>query len=173
MQVRVEENKDDIGRCGCGRSPTGKCIGWHGLNEQQQVGPRGLTPYFTSTKNLSSSDRINYLKAKTKYLSTINLAQTYANPPETNIYEKSKLVTYNGPYKLTANYNDLSVVNNYCLSQSRSYTDLLDITKGKYLLMPPLLNSTHIMKDVLQHWPLEEIYSFLDKITNINNDDKI
>lgn len=33
MQVRVEENKEDIGRCGCGRSPTGYCIGWHGLNE--------------------------------------------------------------------------------------------------------------------------------------------
>ena len=23
------------GTCGCGRSPTGDCIGWHGLNEQQ------------------------------------------------------------------------------------------------------------------------------------------
>ena len=33
MQVRVEENAEDIGRCGCGRSPTGKCIGWHGLSE--------------------------------------------------------------------------------------------------------------------------------------------
>jgi hypothetical protein len=33
MQVRVKENADDIGRCGCGRSPTGKCIGWHGLSE--------------------------------------------------------------------------------------------------------------------------------------------
>ena len=28
-------DQDDIGRCGCGRSPTGKCIGWHGLTEQQ------------------------------------------------------------------------------------------------------------------------------------------
>lgn len=33
MQVRVKENAEDIGRCGCGRSPTGKCIGWHGLSE--------------------------------------------------------------------------------------------------------------------------------------------
>jgi hypothetical protein len=24
-------NKD----CGCGRSPTGKCIGWHGLTNEQ------------------------------------------------------------------------------------------------------------------------------------------
>jgi len=35
MQVRVQENPDDFGRCGCGRSPNGKCIGWHGLTEQQ------------------------------------------------------------------------------------------------------------------------------------------
>ena len=33
MQVRVKENVEDIGRCGCGRSPSGKCIGWHGLSE--------------------------------------------------------------------------------------------------------------------------------------------
>lgn len=35
MQVRVEEKEDDVGRCGCGRSPTGKCIGWHGLSEEE------------------------------------------------------------------------------------------------------------------------------------------
>lgn len=36
MQVRVidkKDNGDDFGKCGCGRSPTGKCIGWHGLTE--------------------------------------------------------------------------------------------------------------------------------------------
>jgi hypothetical protein len=33
MQVRVKENKQEFGGCGCGRSPTGKCIGWHGLSE--------------------------------------------------------------------------------------------------------------------------------------------
>jgi hypothetical protein len=33
MQVRVENREEDIGKCGCGRSPTGKCIGWHGLSE--------------------------------------------------------------------------------------------------------------------------------------------
>ena len=35
MQVRVKENTAQFGKCGCGRSPTGYCIGWHGLNEQQ------------------------------------------------------------------------------------------------------------------------------------------
>lgn len=31
MQVRA--NPEGIGNCGCGRSPTGKCVGWHGLTE--------------------------------------------------------------------------------------------------------------------------------------------
>jgi hypothetical protein len=35
MQVRVQENPEDFGACGCGRSPNGKCIGWHGLTEEQ------------------------------------------------------------------------------------------------------------------------------------------
>ena len=35
MQVRVKEDAREFGSCGCGRSPTGKCIGWHGLNEEQ------------------------------------------------------------------------------------------------------------------------------------------
>ena len=35
MQVRVKENVEDIGRCGCGRSPISKCIGWHGLTESE------------------------------------------------------------------------------------------------------------------------------------------
>jgi hypothetical protein len=35
MQVRVDQFEDGGVPCGCGRSPTGKCIGWHGLSEQQ------------------------------------------------------------------------------------------------------------------------------------------
>ena len=35
MQVRVKENPEDFGKCGCGRSPTGYCNGWHGLTEEQ------------------------------------------------------------------------------------------------------------------------------------------
>ena len=33
MQVRATENEEEFGKCGCGRSPTGKCIGLHGLTE--------------------------------------------------------------------------------------------------------------------------------------------
>jgi hypothetical protein len=32
MQVKTN---DDTGKCGCGRSPTGKCIGWHSLSEEK------------------------------------------------------------------------------------------------------------------------------------------
>jgi hypothetical protein len=35
MQVRVKENPEEFGSCGCGRSPNGKCIGWHGLSEEE------------------------------------------------------------------------------------------------------------------------------------------
>jgi hypothetical protein len=31
MQVRVAEK---IGSCGCGRSPTGDCCGWHALSQE-------------------------------------------------------------------------------------------------------------------------------------------
>lgn len=34
MQVRANP-EGKIGTCGCGRSPTGDCIGWHGLSEDQ------------------------------------------------------------------------------------------------------------------------------------------
>jgi hypothetical protein len=34
MQVRAKENPEEFGKCGCGRSPTGKCCGWHGLTEE-------------------------------------------------------------------------------------------------------------------------------------------
>jgi hypothetical protein len=34
MQVRANP-EGKIGSCGCGRSPTGNCIGWHGLTEDQ------------------------------------------------------------------------------------------------------------------------------------------
>jgi hypothetical protein len=32
MQIRAKQDPNEFGKCGCGRSPTGKCIGWHGLS---------------------------------------------------------------------------------------------------------------------------------------------
>lgn len=33
MTPRVEQMKEGGTSCGCGRSPTGKCLGWHGLDQ--------------------------------------------------------------------------------------------------------------------------------------------
>lgn len=35
MQVRAEQIKEGGVPCGCGRSLTGFCIGWHGLSEEE------------------------------------------------------------------------------------------------------------------------------------------
>jgi hypothetical protein len=37
MQVRATENLEEFGKCGCGRSPTGKCIGLHALTEDEWI----------------------------------------------------------------------------------------------------------------------------------------
>ena len=34
MQIRVKADPKEFGKCGCGRSPNGKCIGWHSLTEE-------------------------------------------------------------------------------------------------------------------------------------------
>jgi hypothetical protein len=49
MQIRVQEQTSEIGKCGCGRSPTGKCIGWHGLNEEQYK--EALEKYLTNQED--------------------------------------------------------------------------------------------------------------------------
>ena len=35
MTPQTQQNESEVGKCGCGRSPTGKCIGWHSLSEQE------------------------------------------------------------------------------------------------------------------------------------------
>lgn len=37
MQVRADQIKEGGSPCGCGRSPTGKCCGWHGLTEEEYL----------------------------------------------------------------------------------------------------------------------------------------
>jgi hypothetical protein len=54
MQIKVQENADDIGKCGCGRSPTGKCIGWHGLTEDEYADRK--EKYETGKVDLSGKD---------------------------------------------------------------------------------------------------------------------
>lgn len=35
MQVRADQIQEGGVPCGCHRSPTGKCIGWHALSESE------------------------------------------------------------------------------------------------------------------------------------------
>jgi hypothetical protein len=54
MQIRVKENAEEFGKCGCGRSPNGKCIGWHGLTEE--AFRERLEKYQTGQQDLSGKD---------------------------------------------------------------------------------------------------------------------
>jgi hypothetical protein len=54
MQVRVKEDANEFGKCGCGRSPTGKCIGWHGLTEEEFAERKEL--YETGKVDLSGKE---------------------------------------------------------------------------------------------------------------------
>jgi hypothetical protein len=55
MQVRTEQ----VGKsCGCGRSPTGECVGWHNLtNEQFQVKLNEWNSSQNSGKQLLSENK--------------------------------------------------------------------------------------------------------------------
>ena len=54
MQVRVKEDPKQFGTCGCGRSPNGKCIGWHGLTEEQYKVK--LEEYMTNREDTDGHD---------------------------------------------------------------------------------------------------------------------
>ena len=40
--------------CGCGRSPTGKCIGWHNLSEEEYKKKLALYNERQSQKNMNN-----------------------------------------------------------------------------------------------------------------------
>jgi len=48
MTPKLTESGIAVGSCGCGRSPSGKCIGWHGLTEQEYQ--RKLAEYVAEQK---------------------------------------------------------------------------------------------------------------------------
>jgi hypothetical protein len=52
MSPSVEQMKK--GTCGCGRSPTGNCCGWHSLTEDQYVHRKEL--YETGKVDLSGKE---------------------------------------------------------------------------------------------------------------------
>ena len=96
--------------------------------------------FITPIKNSFASDYINNKKAKVKFAGTSNLANTVAQqggvlPLRT---PSGHLKPYQGTYGFSsATSTQGAPPSAYCLNQARSYNDLLDITKGKYLLTPP------------------------------------
>ena len=58
MQIRVKEDANEFGKCGCGRSPTGKCIGWHGLN--QDCYPSTKNSIGISTRDIGSDVSLQF-----------------------------------------------------------------------------------------------------------------
>jgi hypothetical protein len=85
------------------------------------VGQITGNPFQSSQPQLNSSDRTAHLKSKTKYAAATNLAQNGG------MLKKTNGSTYVGPVRTTSS----------ALASAASYSELLDITKGKYLLTPP------------------------------------
>jgi hypothetical protein len=81
------------------------------------------------TPDIDSSDRTQQLRSKTIYAGTVNLAQTLVKG------NNNKYKTYNGPYEVVTDAGNSNLI------ASRSYDDLLSITKGKVLLNQLPLNS--------------------------------
>jgi surface protein len=101
----------------------------------------------TPTKNSYASDYIKNKRSKVIFSGTSDLAST--------IVEQGgafPLVTPSGqlkPYQGTFGFSSATPTqgappSSYCLNTARSYSDLLSITKGKYLLTPPNLTTTTV-----------------------------
>jgi hypothetical protein len=78
-------------------------------------------PFNVSQPQLNSSDRTANLRSKTKYASAVNLAKNGG------VLTKRDGSKYVGPVHTTT----------ATMTSADSYSDLLDVTKGKYLLTPP------------------------------------
>ena len=96
--------------------------------------------FTTPTKNCYASDYINNKRSKVKFAGTSDLASTVSQQGGMLplITPSGKMKPYQGTYGFSsATPTQGAPPSAYCLNQSRSYRDLLDITKGKYLLTPP------------------------------------
>jgi hypothetical protein len=80
------------------------------------------------TPDIDSSDRTQQLRSKTIYAGTVDLAHNL-------VKGNTRYKTYNGPYEI------VNQAGNSNLIASRSYDDLLSITKGKVLLNQLPLNA--------------------------------
>lgn len=103
--------------------------------------------FSTPQKNMFASDYINHKRSKQKFSGTSSLANTIiqngGNFPL--VASSGYLKPYQGTYGFSSSSQTQGQPpSSYCLNQARSYHDLLDITKGKYLLTPPNPTTTSI-----------------------------
>jgi hypothetical protein len=114
----------------------------------------------TPTKDSFASDYINNKKAKVKYAGTSNLASTVAE--QGGMFPLRTPSGHLKPYQGTYSFSSATSVqgappSTYCLNQCRSYSDYIDITRGKYLLTPPNPTTTCVKASQLAF--ISEIFS--------------
>jgi hypothetical protein len=112
------------------------------------------------TPNIDSSDRTQQLRSKTVYAATVNLAQHLVEG-NSNLNK-----TYTGPYEIVTQAGNSKMI------ASRSYSDLLSITKGKVLLNQLPLNShtqAYYQKNFARGQMYQGNYNQFDPSFNFNN----
>ena len=108
--------------------------------------------FIRPTTHLYASDYVNNLRAKVKFSGTSNLARNVAAQGGLMPLRMpgGRLKPYQGTYGFSATTVTPNSTKTYCLNTSRSYLDLLDITKGKYLLTPPNPTMQNITLDDIE-----------------------
>ena len=112
------------------------------------------------TPDIDSSDRTQQLRSKTVYAATVNLAQHLVEG-NSNLNK-----TYTGPYEIVTQAGNSKMI------ASRSYSDLLSITKGKVLLNQLPLNSNtqaYYQKNFAKGQMYQGNYNQFDPSFNFNN----
>ena len=112
------------------------------------------------TPDIDSSDRTQQLRSKTVYAATVNLAQHLVEG-NSNLNK-----TYTGPYEIVTQAGNSKMI------ASRSYSDLLSITKGKVLLNQLPLNSNtqaYYQKNFAKGQMYQGNYNQFDPSNNFNN----
>jgi len=101
----------------------------------------------TPTNNSYASDYIKNKKSKVIFSGTSNLASTIVEQGGAFplVTPQGQLKSYQGTFGFSsATPTQGAPPSSYCLNTARSYSDLLSITKGKYLLTPPNATTTTV-----------------------------
>lgn len=60
-----------MAECGCGRSPTGKCVGWHGLSEEQYQEKKAAYEAKQAAKSAQSKNHGSHLRPMFRLLNCV------------------------------------------------------------------------------------------------------